>query len=180
MIAIVKKIVRRFYRMTAIRSNVVYANDLRVGRGTYVTAPRALTIGKKVSIGAQCWIACDGKIGDGVLISSYVGIAGRRDHNMRDIGNFISESAWVYDQQLVGDSKSGSIEVGDDVWIGFGAIILSGISIGRGAVIGAGAVVASDVEPYSIVVGNPARQVGMRFDETERVQHEDLLAKKQR
>jgi virginiamycin A acetyltransferase len=55
--------------------------------------------------------------------------------------------------------------VGHDVWIGTGAVIMPGISIGDGAIIGAYSVVASDVPAYSIVAGNPARVVKLRFDE---------------
>jgi acetyltransferase-like isoleucine patch superfamily enzyme len=57
----------------------------------------------------------------------------------------------------------GDIVVGNDVWIGYEALILSGVHIGDGAVIGARAVVAKDVPPYSIVVGNPARVIKYRF-----------------
>lgn len=56
----------------------------------------------------------------------------------------------------------GDVVIGDYVWIGFGAIVLPGVTIGEGAVIGAGAVVTKDVEPYTIVAGNPARPIGMR------------------
>ena len=55
--------------------------------------------------------------------------------------------------------------IGNDVWIGDRATILSGVRIGDGAVIGAGSVVTKDVEPYSIVAGNPARPKRTRFDE---------------
>lgn len=54
--------------------------------------------------------------------------------------------------------------IGNDVWIGHGAIILSNVSIGDGAAIGAGAVVTKDVPPYAIVAGNPAKVVRYRFD----------------
>lgn len=57
----------------------------------------------------------------------------------------------------------GPIVVGDDVWIGNRALILSGVTIGQGAVIGAGAVVSRDVPPYAVVAGNPARIVRHRF-----------------
>lgn len=53
--------------------------------------------------------------------------------------------------------------VGNDVWIGHGALILPGVTLGDGAIIGAGAVVTADVAPYSIVAGNPARLIRMRF-----------------
>jgi acetyltransferase-like isoleucine patch superfamily enzyme len=61
-----------------------------------------------------------------------------------------------------GDEPSG-IAIGNDVWIGQGATIVGTRIIGDGAVIGAGAVVAKDVEPYAIVVGNPAREIRKRF-----------------
>jgi len=57
----------------------------------------------------------------------------------------------------------GPIVVGDDVWLGHRSTVLSGVSIGQGAVIAAGAVVTRDVEPYSIVGGNPARHIKFRF-----------------
>lgn len=57
----------------------------------------------------------------------------------------------------------GPIKVGDDVWIGYGATILSGVTIGQGAVIAAGSVVVKDVEPYSVVGGNPAKLLKYRY-----------------
>ena len=63
------------------------------------------------------------------------------------------------------EGSKGDVIIGNDVWIGFGALILSGVRIGDGAVIGAGAVVTTDVEPYSIVIGNPARLTKKRFDD---------------
>jgi len=62
------------------------------------------------------------------------------------------------------DFSKGDVIIGNDVWIGYGATILSGVTIGDGAVIGAKAVVAKSVEPYSIVVGNPAREIKKRFN----------------
>lgn len=60
----------------------------------------------------------------------------------------------------------GDVVIGHDVWLGYGALILSGVKIGNGAVVAARSVVRSDVEPYSIVAGNPARHVKFRFDES--------------
>ncbi len=59
----------------------------------------------------------------------------------------------------------GIIDIGDDVWIGMDTIILSGVSIGRGCVIAAGSVITKSFPPYSIVGGNPAKIIKMRFDE---------------
>ena len=64
--------------------------------------------------------------------------------------------AWPY---------KGDTRVGNDVWIGYGATILPGVTIGDGAVVGSLSVVASDVPPYAIVGGNPARVIRHRFDD---------------
>ena len=63
--------------------------------------------------------------------------------------------------------SKGDIVIGNDVWIGAKSIILSGLTIGDGAVIAAGSVLSVDVKPYTIVAGNPAREIKKRFsDET--------------
>jgi virginiamycin A acetyltransferase len=61
------------------------------------------------------------------------------------------------------------------VWIGYGAIILSGVHIGHGAIIAAGSVVTKDVEPYIIVAGVPAHNIGERFSKEEIMLHERNL-----
>ena len=61
------------------------------------------------------------------------------------------------------DNK-GDIVIGNDVWIGYEAVILSGVTIGDGAIIGARAVVTKDVAPYSIVGGVPAKEIRKRYD----------------
>ena len=58
--------------------------------------------------------------------------------------------------------RGGDVVIGDRVWIGYRAIILPGVTIGEGAVVGAGSIVTKDVEPYSIMAGNPVRKVGER------------------
>jgi len=62
--------------------------------------------------------------------------------------------------------SKGKIIVGDDVWLGTDALILSGVKIGQGSIIGAGSVISKDVPPYSIVVGNPAQIIKYRFKHT--------------
>ena len=59
----------------------------------------------------------------------------------------------------------GDTVIGNDVWIGQNAVILPGVHIGDGAIIGANAVVGSDVEPYTLVAGNPAKEIRKRFDD---------------
>jgi acetyltransferase-like isoleucine patch superfamily enzyme len=67
-------------------------------------------------------------------------------------------------------ATKGNVVIGNDVWIGKGSMIMSGVTIGDGAVIGARSVITSDIEPYSIVAGNPARLIRKRFD-TEIIQN---------
>jgi acetyltransferase-like isoleucine patch superfamily enzyme len=71
--------------------------------------------------------------------------------------------------------------VGDDVWIGYGAIILSGVTIGDGSIVASGSVVTKDVPPYVIVGGNPARKITERFtDPWELQMHKLAIAARRR
>ena len=72
---------------------------------------------------------------------------------------------WGLDPRGVTDAwdNKGGIVIGNDVWIGFEAVILSGVTIGDGAIIGARSVVTRDVPPYAIVGGAPARLIRPRF-----------------
>jgi virginiamycin A acetyltransferase len=66
---------------------------------------------------------------------------------------------------VMGAPSRGDTAVGNDVWLGYQALVLPGVTIGHGAVVAAAAVVASDVPPYAIVAGNPARVVKARYDD---------------
>jgi len=61
--------------------------------------------------------------------------------------------------------KDKAVTIGNDVWIGHNAVIMPGVTIGNGAVIGAGSIVTTDVDPYSVVVGVPAKRIKMRFSD---------------
>ncbi len=108
------------------------------------------------------------KIGKFCSIAPNVNILLGGNHNMSAISTY---PFWFYHPKLAVNNcehiqKSG-VEIGNDVWIGFGVTILSGVVIGHGAVIGAGSVVTKNVEPYAIVGGNPAKLIRKRFaDET--------------
>jgi chloramphenicol O-acetyltransferase type B len=77
---------------------------------------------------------------------------------------FIEEAAGIEDY----DGTRGDVEIGNDVWLCSGCTILSGVTIGDGAVVACGSIVTRDVEPYSVVAGNPARHVRWRFPEEQR------------
>lgn len=86
------------------------------------------------------------------------------EHRTDVVSTYPFDVFWPSAQHLsVHPVNRGDVVIGNDVWIGAEALIRSGVTIGDGAVIGARAVVTRDVEPYSIVAGNPARFVRLRF-----------------
>lgn len=115
--------------------------------------------GDRLKIGKFCSIACGAKF----LFNS-------ANHALGSLSTYtfpIFYEEWGLDRRSVADAwdNKGDIVVGNDVWIGYEAVILSGVTIGDGAVIGARAVVTKDVPPYTIMGGVPARPIRRRFDE---------------
>ena len=75
-------------------------------------------------------------------------------------------------------SGRGTIEktvIEDDVWLGYGVVVMSGVRIGRGAVVAAGSVVTKDILPYEIHAGIPNRKLKDRFDAEQRLAHDKML-----
>lgn len=115
----------------------------------------------KLVIGKFCSIACGARF----LFNS-------ANHRMNALSTYpfpLFFEEWGLDQKDVTDSwdNKGDIVVGNDVWIGYEAVILAGVTIGDGAIIGTRALVTKDVPPYTVVGGVPARPIKKRFsDET--------------
>lgn len=103
------------------------------------------------------------KVGNFCSIASGVVFVLSADHDISRISTFPFKTKCLKTEKYEAVSK-GDIKVGDDVWIGQNAIILSGVNIGQGAVIAAGAVVTKDVPPYAIVAGVPAKIIRYRFE----------------
>ncbi len=163
-----RRLFRSAIRKTAVRENVSVGKNFHVGFGSVLWAPRSLEIGNDVYVGKSVTIEVDGSIGDGTLIANNVGIIGRTDHATDQIGTLIRRSRWVGDFP---DELSKPTVIGADVWIGFGAIVLSGVRIGDSSVVAAGAVVVRDVPDNSVVVGSPAHVVASRFSSEEFEEH---------
>ena len=123
-----------------------------IGRGSYgVPQVHDWNEGSTLKIGSFCSISA--------YVQIYLGGEHRIDWVTTSPLNVMFENKQITDH---GRSK-GDVNIGNDVWICGNAIILSGVTIGDGAVIGNGAVVSRDVEPYSIVAGNPAKHIKFRF-----------------
>ena len=89
------------------------------------------------------------------------------NHQMNAVSTFpfYTLEGWEMDAPDATDMPfKGDTVIGNDVWIGQNAVILPGVHIGDGAIIGANSLVGSDVDPYTIVVGNPAKLLRKRFD----------------
>jgi acetyltransferase-like isoleucine patch superfamily enzyme len=168
----VRRLWQLMYRRYGVRKNVTAGPNLHIGIGSIIFAPRKMVIGRDVYIGKFCTIACDGEIGDYVIVANNVGLIGRYDHDHRCVGKPIRHAPWLGEPEYRGAGRGLKIIVGEDVWIGFGAVVLSGVTVGRGAIIAAGSVVTSDISPYAIVAGNPAKKVGQRFTGAEIPPHE--------
>lgn len=111
----------------------------------------------KLIIGKFCSIACGAKF---IFTSA--------NHTLRSLSTYpfpLFFEEWGLDKADVTDSwdNKGDIIVGNDVWIGYEAVIMSGVTIGDGAIIGTRAVVTKDIPPYTIVGGVPAKPIRKRF-----------------
>jgi acetyltransferase-like isoleucine patch superfamily enzyme len=128
--------------------------NLRVAEGVVINNPGMVSVGDNCYIGSGVqfypWNAPI-TLGDNVLIAAGARLITRK-HGFADVDLPMADQGY----------KNAPIVVEGDVWIGFGAVVLPGVTIGRRSIVGAGAVVTRDVEPYSIVGGVPARLIRKR------------------
>ena len=153
-----KKDFKSIFREQNAHNGIIPANhfpieDVIIGKYSYGSIT-VLSFGKehKLHIGNFCSIA------SGVVFSLAA------DHYMNHISSFPFKAKCLMTDSREACGK-GDIVVGDDVWIGQNAIILSGVTIGQGAVVAAGAVVTKDVPPYAVVGGVPAHVIKHRFSD---------------
>ncbi len=112
----------------------------------------------KLEIGKFCAIAAESKF----LMTG--------DHKLDGISTYpfpIFAKGWENVYDITNLPIKGDIIIGNDVWLGYDCLIKNGVTIGDGAIIAARAVVVKDVPAYSIVAGNPAKVVAMRFSDTD-------------
>ena len=113
----------------------------------------------KLIIGKFCSIACGAKF-----------IFNSANHTLSSLSTYpfpIFFEEWGLDVKNITKAwdNKGNIVIGNDVWIGYEAVVLAGVTIGDGAIVGARAVVTKDVPPYAVVAGVPAKMIKKRFDD---------------
>lgn len=118
--------------------SIEIGSDVFIGRGAVMSSARTIRIGSKVMMGP------------GVTLMG-------GDHNSSVPG------VCMWDVHEKRDCDDQDITIEDDVWIGARAVILKGVTVGRGSIVAAGSVVTRNVEPYTIVAGVPARLLRRRF-----------------
>lgn len=118
---------------------------------------------EKLIIGKFCSIACGSKF-----------LFNCANHSLKSLSTYtfpLFYEEWELEKSNITTAwdNKGDIVIGNDVWIGYEAVIMAGVYIGDGAIIAARAVVTKDVPPYTIVGGTPAKEIRKRFD-TEMIQ----------
>lgn len=160
--------------------NYQFGENFHAGRNVVLWAKNNIQIGNNFYIGRFSQIECDTQIGNNVIFANNVALVGRYDHNFHQIGTPTRLASQIRDEDYNWKGISSKVIIEDDVWVGYGAIIMSGVKIGRGSIVAAGSVVTKDVGPYSIVGGNPAKIIKKRFSSDEITKHELALYPKSR
>ncbi len=161
-----RKAIQKKWRQNNKHNFTTLSNRTSVRRNAERLNAGLITVGKNTygEINASVFGNPDEKL----VIGNYCSIAGEVLFILGGNHNYKRFSTYPFKVMMLGeqhDSMShGPIIVGDDVWIGQRATILSGVKIGKGAVVAAGALVTSDVPPYSIVGGVPAKIIKYRFE----------------
>ncbi len=178
MIELFRKL-RLFYLLYFKWRRYSFGSNPYIGRSVYLWAKHTITVGENFYIGKFSQIECDAKIGNDVMFGNFVALIGKYDHDYSQVGMPIRIADRIRDKNYNWKGLNEMVIIEDDVWVGHGSIILSGIRIGQGSIIAAGSVVTKNVDSCSIYAGNPARKIKNRFEtEAERTEHIKLLSKR--
>lgn len=160
--SIIKKLFSLYQRKCKWRRYQL-GKGFHAGAGVHLWALNKIKTGKYCYLGRGSQIECDVEFGDYVFTGNNVAFVGRYDHNYTETGKPILLSTRIKDPDYDWKGIGNVTIVEDDVWIGYGSIVLSGARISQGSIIAAGSVVTKDVEPFSIYGGVPARKLKDRF-----------------
>lgn len=143
--------------ISGINTEIIRSKLLKCGKNIYVQHPISIEGHKQISFG------------NNIAFAAFVHIWGSGGVEIHDnvmIGTHTSITSLTHDYSkliMFGTTLSKKVIISENVWIGSNCIILPGVIIGEGSVIGAGSVVTRNVEPFSIVAGNPARIIKKRI-----------------
>jgi len=171
---IIKKIILYFYKKTKWR-RYQFGKNFHAGRKVVLWAKNDIIIGDNFYIGRYSQIECDTVIGNNVLIGNNVAFVGKYDHKYTEIGVPIRLASQIRDINYNWLGLDNKVIIEDDVWIGYGAIIMSGVTIKKGSIVAAGSLVTKNVAPYTIVGGVPAQYIKDRFNPQDIKKHEKIL-----
>jgi len=155
---------RDYYLVNVKWKKYTFGNNFHAGKNVIMWAKSHIVIGDNCYIGRNSQIECNATIGNDVLIANNVAFVGRYDHHYKQIGVSIRKSSQIRQSDYDWLELDKEVHVGDDVWVGYGAIVLSGLKIANGCIISAGSVLTKSTEPYTIYAGVPAKPVAQRFD----------------
>ncbi len=142
-------------------------SHFHAGLGVRLWARNELIIGNYFYMGHGSIIQSDCTIGNYVMFGNNVAVVGKYDHNFQQIGKPIRLSSQIREASYDWKGNTLKTTIGDDVWVGYGSIIMSGVFIGNGCIVAAGSVVTKDLEPYWIYAGVPAKKLRKRFETLE-------------
>ena len=151
--------------------------NFHCGRGVFMWARDGIEIGDDFYIGKYSVIETNCKIGNGVILANHVGIVGRHDHCYQEIGTPVRLAKSVRDKDYSWKGAGEMTVIGNDVWIGYGAIVMSGVTVRDGCIVAAGSVVTKDTDPYCIYAGVPAKKIKKRFNSDEALRRHLALLK---
>lgn len=141
------------YNCIFIHSNIHIGNNVHIGNNAnFIASISHIYIGSFVMFGPNVTIRGG---------NHRIDVVGRYMYDIKE-----NEKLPENDQDVI---------IEDDVWVGCNVTILKGVRIGRGSVVAAGSVVTKSCQPYSIIGGNPAKLIKMRFIENEIIEHEKIL-----
>ncbi|EDT78763.1 CatB-related O-acetyltransferase [Clostridium perfringens] len=143
----------------------------KINKHNYTSVNRITDL-KKIRVGMKSYgplnVYTWGSENEELIIGNYVSIASDVKFILGGNHRYDIFSTYPFKVKLgleeIEAYSNGKIKICDDVWIGMNTTIMSGVTIGQGAIIAAGSVVTKDVEPYSIVGGNPCKLIKYRFD----------------
>jgi len=151
-----------FFRLGKLRTKFFTLMMAEAGKNIFIfppfhcPSPEGIHLKANINISHNCLIGGEG----GVFIGNFVMI-GPNTCIVSSNHGFLKEDIPMVRQKIT----SSPIKIEDDVWIGANVIILPGVTIGQGAIVGGGSVVTKNIRPYTIVAGNPAKELRKRFSE---------------